>query len=181
MRSKPTPAFPNKAFTATIDSSCKPHRRLTPNSSRRSPCRCLIAGTLDISDALIFYGLRGVSPVRILQGIAGGLIGRAAFTMGARSALLGLLLPLLHRNHLGHHLHLRSSRLPLSRRPFLWGGLYGLVVYIVMNYVVLPLSRIGPRPTPPPVPLINGIAALVFCIGIPIALIARRYIPYKSS
>ena len=142
---------------------------------------CLIAGTFDISDALIFYGLRGVSPVRILQGIAVGLIGRGAFTMGARSALLGLLLHYFIATTWATIYIFASRRLPLSRRPFLWGGLYGLVVYIVMNYVVVPLSRIGPRPTPPPVPLINAIAALVFCIGIPIALIARRYIPYKSS
>ena len=142
---------------------------------------CLIAGTLDISDALIFYGLRGVSPVRILQGIAVGLIGRGAFTMGARSALLGLLLHYFIATTWATIYIFASRRLPLSRRPFLWGGLYGLVVYIVMNYVVVPLSRIGPRPTPPPVPLINAIAALVFCIGIPIALIARRYIPHKSS
>jgi hypothetical protein len=142
---------------------------------------CLIAGTLDISDALIFYGLRGVSPVRILQGIAVGLIGRGAFTMGARSALLGLLLHYFIATTWATIYIFASRRLPLSRRPFLWGGLYGLVVYIVMNYVVVPLSRIGPRPTPPPVPLINAIAALVFCIGIPIALIARRFIPHKSS
>ena len=142
---------------------------------------CLIAGTLDISDALIFYGLRGVSPVRLLQGIAVGLIGRGAFTMGTRSALLGLLLHYFIATTWATIYIFASRRLPLSRRPFLWGGIYGLVVYIVMNYVVVPLSRIGPRPTPPPVPLINAIAALVFCIGIPIALIARRYIPYKSS
>jgi len=142
---------------------------------------CLIAGTLDISDALIFYGLRGISPIRILQGIAVGLIGRGAFTMGARSALLGLLLHYFIATTWATIYIFASRRLPLSRRPFLWGGLYGLVVYIVMNYVVVPLSRIGPRPTPPPVPLINAIAALVFCIGIPIALIARRYIPYKTS
>lgn len=142
---------------------------------------CLIAGTLDISDALIFYGLRGVSPVRILQGIAVGLIGRGAFTMGARSALLGLLLHYFIATTWATIYIFASRHLPLSRRPFLWGGLYGLVVYVVMNYAVVPLSRIGPRPTPPPVPLINAIAALVFCIGIPIALIACRYIPYKTS
>ena len=50
----------------------------------------LLVGTLDISDAFIFYGLRGISPTRILQGIASGVLGRAAFSMGHRAALLGL-------------------------------------------------------------------------------------------
>ncbi|MGD0445645.1 MAG: hypothetical protein ABSA39_17055 [Edaphobacter sp.] len=142
---------------------------------------CLIAGTLDISDAFIFYGLRGVTTIRILQGIASGLLGRAAFTQGTRSAILGLLLHYFIATTVATIYIFASRRLPLSRHPFLWRGLYGIGVYIVMNYVVIPLSRIGPRPTPPLIPLINGVAALIFCIGIPTALIARRYIPYKNT
>jgi hypothetical protein len=141
----------------------------------------LIAGTLDLSDALIFYGLRGVPPTRILQGIASGILGRASFTQGTHSAFLGLLLHYFIATTVATIYFIASRRMPLSRHPLLWGGFYGIVVYVVMNYVVIPLSRIGPRPTPPLVPLINGVAALVFCIGIPVALIARRYIPYKNS
>jgi hypothetical protein len=151
----------------------------TPQYFKAIALSCIIAGTLDISDAFIFYGLRGVSPTRILQGIASGVIGRAAFTQGTRSALLGLFFHYLIATTAATLYILASRHLPLSRHPFLWGGLYGLVVYGVMNYVVLPLSKIGLRPTPPLVPLINGVAALVFFIGIPTALIARRYIPYK--
>src|SRR5882762_4475274 len=51
----------------------------------------LVSGVLDLSDALIFYGLRGVRPVLILQSIASGLLGRAAFSGGAASAVLGTL------------------------------------------------------------------------------------------
>jgi hypothetical protein len=141
---------------------------------------CLIAGTLDISDAFIFsYLYRGIHPTRILQGIASGVLGRDAFTQGTRSALLGLFFHYLIATTAATLYILASRHLPLSRHPFLWGSLYGLIVYAVMNYIVLPLSKIGPRPTPPLVPLINGVAALIFCIGIPIALIARRFIPYK--
>lgn len=142
---------------------------------------CLIAGTLDISDALIFYGLRGVPPTRLLQGIASGLLGRASFTQGARSAVLGLLLHYFIATTVATIYIVASRHLPLSRRPFLYGSLYGIVVYIMMNYVVLPLSKIGPRPTPPLIPLINGVAALILFIGLPIAFIARRYVPYKAS
>ncbi len=152
-----------------------------PQFARAIALSCLIAGTLDLSDALIFYGLRGVPPTRILHGIAVGLLGRAALTGGPGSTVLGLLLHYFIATTVATIYIFASRSLPLSRRPLLWGGLYGVVVYIVMNYVVIPLSRIGPRPTPPLIPLINGVAALVFCIGIPIALIARRYIPYKNS
>ena len=76
---------------------------------------------------------------------------------------------------------LAARKLPLARRPWLYGALFGVALYLVMNYIVLPLSKIGLRPTPPLVPLINGVAALVFCIGIPLAFIARRYVPRQIS
>jgi hypothetical protein len=152
-----------------------------PQFAKAIATACLIAGTLDISDALIFYGLRGISPIRILQGIASGILGRAAFTQGTRSAILGLLLHYFIATTVATIYICASRRLPLSRHPFLWGSLYGIVVYIVMNYAVVPLSKIGSRPTPPLIPLINGVAALIICIGIPTALIARHYIPYKNS
>jgi hypothetical protein len=142
---------------------------------------CLIAGTLDISDALIFYGLRGVPSSRILQGIASGILGRAAFAQGTKSAMLGLLLHYFIATTVAAIYILASRKLPLSKHPILWGSAYGVLVYIVMNYVVLPLSKIGLRPTPPLIPLINGVAALILFIGIPIALIARRYVPLTPS
>lgn len=152
-----------------------------PNYLRAIALSCLIAGTLDISDALIFYGLRGVAPSRIFPGIASGLLGRAALVQGTRSIILGLLLHYFIATSVATIYIFASRKLPLSKHPFLWGTAYGVVVYIVMNYVVLPLSRIGLRPTPPLIPLLNGVAALIFFIGIPIALIARKYIPFQAS
>jgi hypothetical protein len=141
----------------------------------------LLVGTLDLSDAFIFYSFRGVTPIRILQGIASGALGRAAFGMGHRSALLGLFFHFFIAFSATTVFLLASRKLPLARHPWLYGGLFGTALYIVMNYVVLPLSKIGLRPTPPLIPLINGVAALVFCIGIPLAFIARRYIPQQIT
>jgi hypothetical protein len=141
----------------------------------------LLIGTLDIADAIIFYAIRGVAPIRILQGIASGLLGRTAFSGGARTALLGLALHFFIAATVATIYILASRSLPLSRHPLLYGTLYGVAVYIVMNYVVLPLSHIGLRPLPPLIPLINGVAALIFFIGIPVALIARHYIPYPEQ
>jgi hypothetical protein len=141
----------------------------------------LLVGTLDISDAFIFYSLRGVTPTRILQGIASGVLGRAAFGMGNRSALLGLFFHFFIAFSATTVFLLASRKLPLARYPFLYGTLFGVALYIVMNYMILPLSKIGLRPTPPLVPLINGVAALVFCIGIPLAFIARRYVSAQTS
>ncbi|MCU1262873.1 MAG: hypothetical protein JWO80_5758, partial [Bryobacterales bacterium] len=49
----------------------------------------LIAGILDITDALVFFGLRGAKPIRILQSIAAGLLGPKAFKGGVGTAALG--------------------------------------------------------------------------------------------
>ncbi len=136
----------------------------------------LLVGTLDILDAIIFYGLRGVPARRILQGIAFGLIGRTSYTLGMRSAALGLLLHFFIATTWAAIYLLASHRLPLSRHPWIYGTLYGILVYIVMNYIVLPLSHVGLRLLPPLVPLVNGVGALVVCIGLPLAFIARRYI-----
>jgi hypothetical protein len=151
----------------------------SPQYAKAIALCCLVAGTLDLSDALIYSHFRGIAPTRILQSIASGILGRVSFTQGTRSAVLGLFLHYFIATTVATIYIFASRRLPLSRHPFLWGTLYGILVYIVMNYVVFPLSKIGLRPTPPLPSLINGVAALIFCIGIPIALIARRYIPYK--
>lgn len=133
----------------------------------------LCAGVLDIIDALVFYGCRGVSPVRVLQGIAFALVGRQAYSMGVTSASLGLLLHFLIATCVAAVYILASRKLPLSQHPIWYGAAYGLAVYLVMNYVVLPLSHIGPRPLPSWPVLLNGVLALIFCVGIPIAWMSR--------
>ena len=54
----------------------------------------LVAALLDILDPILFFGLRGVAPIRIPQSIASGLLGRAAYSGGLRTVLLGLALHL---------------------------------------------------------------------------------------
>jgi hypothetical protein len=141
----------------------------------------LLVGALDLSDAFIFYGLRGVPPLRILQGIAGGIYGRPALGMGHRSALIGLICHFFIAFCATSVFLLAARKLPLAHHPWLYGTLFGVALYCVMNYIVLPLSKIGLRPMPPLIPLVNGVAALVFCIGIPLAFIARRFLPRQIS
>ena len=133
----------------------------------------LIVGTADIVDAFIFFGLRGTRPVRILQGIASGLLGREAFGGGAATAALGAVLHYFIAFVIVWVFLAASRRLPdLPRRPWLYGPLYGLVVYAVMNYVVIPLSLVTVRSKPLAV-LANGLLIHMLGVGLPTALIAR--------
>jgi len=101
-----------------------------------------LVGTLDISDAFIFYGLRGVPPIRILQGIASGIYGRAALGMGHRSALIGLICHFFIAFCVTTVFLLTARELPLARHFWLYGALFGVALYIVMKYIVLPLSKL---------------------------------------
>lgn len=135
----------------------------------------LTAALLDIVYAFTVFGLtHGTSPARILQSIASGVLGKAAYQGGLGAAALGAAL------HVGIALvmavvyGIAARALPmLNRRPWLWGALYGIGCYVVMNYVVLAL-RFGPRPLPPLSLLLGGLAIHVLGVGLPIALFATR-------
>jgi len=138
----------------------------------------LAAGVLDILYAFIFFGMRfGLTPMRILHSVAAGLLGRdAARAGGMKTALLGLFLHFLNAFIIATIFFVASLILPmLIRRAVLWGLLYGVAVYFVMNYVVIPLSAIGPRTASTPWPvLLNGVIFHALLIGLPIALFAKR-------
>ncbi len=137
----------------------------------------LVVGVLDISDAIVFFGIRnGVTPIRVLQSVAGGLLGRATYSGGLKTALLGLLLHFLIATILATVYYFASSVLPLLiKHALLVGPLYGIAVYFVMTYIVVPHSALGPRTSPIPWPVfLNGVIGHALLVGLPIALLARR-------
>ena len=141
-----------------------------------------VAGVLDISDAFTFYGVKGISPVRILQSISSGLLGRQAYQGGVGTAALGLLLHFIIAFSAAAIFYLASRRIAfLTRRPVLAGLLYGVFVYAFMNGVVLPLSAIGTHGPTHGWPLVNGVLAILLLVGLPISLIVRRLAPAQES
>jgi hypothetical protein len=136
----------------------------------------LIAATCDICYATGFsYFYRSVPPSRILKLVASGILGTDAYQGGAGVAALGLALHYVNALIITSIFFAVASQAPaLVRRPLLVGVLYGIVVYLVMNYVVVPLSRIGPRPTPPTATWVTGVLVHMFLIGVPIVWAARQ-------
>jgi uncharacterized membrane protein YagU involved in acid resistance len=139
----------------------------------------LICGTLDITDALVFYGWRyHVPPVRLLQNITSHLVGRSAFSGGIPLALVGLTLHYFIAACWITAFVLVAQRVRLLfKHPFVSGGLYGVLIYVIMNYVVLPNTANATQPTRVPINLFNGVLALVIFMGIFVALLNRRYAP----
>jgi hypothetical protein len=70
--------------------------------------------------------------------------------------------------------YLVARRWPLLRRqPAPCGAGYGLLLYGVMNYIVVPLSAAG-RGSKDPLWITLSIAVHMVLIGVPIALFTRR-------
>lgn len=133
----------------------------------------LTVGTLDLLDALIFFTARGAQPIRIVQAIASGLLGPAAFQGGLRTAILGVCLHYFIAFSIVATFILASWRWPdLRRRPFLWGPVYGVGVYLVINLIVVPLSAAIPGHKTLVV-IVNGLLIHIFGVGLPSALFAR--------
>ena len=134
----------------------------------------LAVGTLDALDAVIFFGLRGATPIRIFQSIAAGLLGRAAFSGGVPAAILGVALHYVIAFGIVLTYYLASRRFDLlRRRPVVCGILYGVLVYFVMNRVVIPLSATTAGPFVLPV-FVNGILIHMFGVGLPAAWFTSR-------
>ena len=133
----------------------------------------LVVGVLDAADALIFFGLRGARPIRIFQSIAAGLLGRASFSGGLRTAALGVVLHFVVAFCIVTTFVVASRWIPALRlRPIVFGLFYGVAAYLVMNLIVLPLSAAGHPTFALPV-VVNGLLIHMFGVGLPSSLAAR--------
>lgn len=134
-----------------------------------------IAGACDIVYACVFWWIKaGVSPVRILQSVAAGVLGPASVQGGAGTAALGLALHFVIALTMAAVYDAVALRFPLLlARPVPCGALYGLLLYGVMNYVVVPLSAAA-RGSSDPLWVGLSVAVHVLLVGIPIALAAAH-------
>ena len=137
-----------------------------------------VGGLLDIIYALVLWGvILGDNPTGVLQSIASGLLGSSAFEGGISTALLGLALHFLIAFLMALAYVLAATRMPLlTSRPWLMGAAYGVVLYAVMNFVVVPLSAIGFRP-PSFWGSVRALLPHVIFVGPAIALFAARARP----
>jgi hypothetical protein len=85
---------------------------------------------------------------RCFQTIAVGVLGQASYDGGTQSAVLGAVLHVLMATAFVAIYTLVARRYrSLLERPVILGALYGVVLYVVMNFVVMPLSRVGRSPS----------------------------------
>jgi hypothetical protein len=103
----------------------------------------LLGGALDLAFAFAFYWPQGATPVRILQFIASGVLGRGSFQLGLASAALGAFLHFFICVCAAGIYYLASFRFPfLTRRVALAGAIFGVLMFLAMRFVVEPLSAV---------------------------------------
>jgi uncharacterized membrane protein YagU involved in acid resistance len=133
----------------------------------------LIAGMLDISSAFIEFGLKGVSPARILKAIAGGVLGARAFNGGPLTAAFGLCCHFFIALCAAAVFYVLARQFSaIMRHPIASGVLYGIAVYVIMNRLVVPLSALPPRYNPPLLSALH-VTEHILCIGLPISMAVR--------
>jgi uncharacterized membrane protein YagU involved in acid resistance len=135
----------------------------------------LAAGTLDILAAITIWYVRGAAPTRVLQGVAAGLLGRASFDGGSGTAALGLFLHFTIAFIITAIYYAVSRRMSFLIDHPIWSGLiYGAIVFVVMTWIVVPLSNSPPRRAMDAAFIVSMIGAHLFCVGLPIALAVSR-------
>ena len=135
----------------------------------------IAVGTVDICWAFFWTALGGHGPVYVLQSVAGGWLGAATYDGGLTTAFLGMFTHYFIAGSVMTTYFLASRKLPeLARKPWIFGPLYGILVYVIMYQFVLPLSAwhtTGIHVNPA---LWKGLCIHMFGIGLISALITRR-------
>jgi len=109
------------------------------------------------------------------QFIASGLLGDASYAGGFATALLGVILEVLMTIIIAGIFIFSADRIPLLRKNVILGSLlYGFGVFVVMNFVVLPLSAATVSAPPPMGLLIEIILEHMLLIGLPLGILVQR-------
>ena len=133
----------------------------------------LIAGTLDILYAALLTLLYGRNPANMLRYVASGPFPDAT-EWGAAGSILGLVVHFTLMTIMAAAFVVATRNWPmLTAKPIQWGIIYGLITYVIMNWVVVPMRFDAPLP-PKPVNIASQLFAHIVLVGIPIALVAAR-------
>jgi uncharacterized membrane protein YagU involved in acid resistance len=136
----------------------------------------LSAGAMDISAAILTWKIKAnAPPIRVLQSVASGWMGKDAFAGGAKTAALGLAFHFLIAFTAAAVFYLASKKIRfLLNSVWAAGVLYGVAVYGFMYWVVMPLSNVRRGPLSWEVTII-AIVTHIVCVGLPIALSVRKF------
>jgi hypothetical protein len=133
----------------------------------------LVAGTLDILSAFVWTLIAGGKPANVLPSVASGPFGDA-IRDSALAAPLGLIVHFAIMLIMVAAYVIVAARVPALTRQWLVAGvLYGLLLWFVMYWVVLPLRFGIPHPSEAAA-ITRQLISHMLLVGIPIAWITAR-------
>ena len=142
----------------------------------------VFAGLAFIIPAVLAHTLAGMAPTAMLHFIASGVLGAPAYEGGWPTALVGLVL------HMGLSLAWAAIWIGLARRyeillrrPWQAGAVYGVLIWAMMTFVLLPLSRAVPDALPGGMMMLAAAVAHIVLIGWPIAWTATFLAPRRED
>jgi pimeloyl-ACP methyl ester carboxylesterase len=174
------PADPPRSMTmqAAPSPHAVPHAAATSDTfptGRAIAVGGAAVGVLDAADGVAYFGVTaGQNPIQVLQYIASGALGPAAFSGGLPAAALGAALHFALAYGFTAAFMLAWRQLPALRAAWAPAGLaYGAAVWALMNLVVLPMSRVPQAPLTA-LSVAHGLAGHALFVGLAAALVARR-------
>ncbi len=136
----------------------------------------LIAGTLDIFTAIIYYGyiLGKTTATSIFKHIGSAALDKNSFGIETMIAA-GIFFHYLIAFTAAIVYFFSYPHIALLRKNILISGIiYGIIVWLVMNMIVLPLSRLHVTKWSL-IPSLTGMLILIVMIGLPIAFLTKKY------
>ncbi|WP_281321915.1 DUF1440 domain-containing protein [Flavobacterium aestivum] len=132
----------------------------------------LVAGLLDGTAAVVFLGKMNYSAV--FKFVASGLFGKSAFAGGNEMIIYGIIIHLLIAMTFAFLYYFSFSKISFfSKNKIIGGLLFGLLVWMIMNLLVLPFTNISHSPIIL-ISAIKNILILMICVGLPISLIMQK-------
>jgi hypothetical protein len=139
-----------------------------------------VSGTLDILFAMILTVFFGREIGNMLRYVGSGPLPQAT-DMGATGAILGLIVHFVLMAVMATAFMLVARERPrLLKSPIMAGIAYGLITYVVMNLIVVPLRFDAPVP-PSMLSISTQLFAHIALVGIPMALVAARYLKPRTA
>lgn len=141
-----------------------------------------LVGLLDATAAMVHsYFWNDVTPDRVWKYVASGAIGRSAFTGGGGIVALGLFFHFVNAFIFTIILFYTYPLISKLRLPVVVTGiLWGLVVWNVMHWIVVPLSNVPARKAPfDLVKMLPQLGIHMFLVGLPMTLLIHRYYTRK--
>ncbi|MDB5157044.1 MAG: hypothetical protein JWR50_1751 [Mucilaginibacter sp.] len=132
----------------------------------------LLTGTLDGAAAILLN--LSLGPETIFRYIASGIFGRAAFEGGPEMVVSGVIFHYLIAilfTTVFYRLYPMFNT--VFKNKYIVAIVFGALAWVVMNIIVVPLSKIGSHPIKIE-DVLTGLFALILCLGLPVATVADK-------